>query len=106
MDAIFANVFVGAIPNVLGKKRHDTTGHIAIKIVIGRENGHIILLQFILYLIEYIAHLYSQCLAFFRTGNHTTVIIGKYNDWLAYEIRVKHPLTGTVEVIAISQSKE
>jgi hypothetical protein len=64
------------------------------------------LFKFVLDLIEHIAHLYTQCLAFFRPGYDTAIIVRKNNNRFADEVRMKYPLAGTIEVIAISQSEE
>ena len=62
--------------------------------------------KFVFHLLEHIAHLNSQCLAFLGTGNDASVIIAQHNDRFSYEVGMKESLTGTIKVIAISQSEE
>ena len=52
------------------------------------------------------AHPDAERLGFVRARHHTPVIVGQDNNRLAFQDRVKDPLTGGVEIIAIDEGKD
>jgi hypothetical protein len=52
-----------------------------------------------------IAHLYAESLGFVASRNSAAVIVGEHNDGFPLQIRAEHPLTGSKEIIAVSQSE-
>ena len=92
--------------SVSGKQGHHPAAHVAVEVVVGREDSHIVLLQTFLYLIEGFAHLDAQCLALFAARNDAAVVVAEDNHGLVPQIGMEHPLARTVEIVAVGQSEE
>ena len=59
------------------------------------------LIDIMLDLIEWNAHLYAHGLAFIASRHDAAIVVGKHNDSLALQIRPEDPFARHEEIIAV-----
>lgn len=88
------------------QQRHHPAGDIAVQGVVGGKNLHPLGLEQLLALEIRGAHGNAQGLGLVGAGNDAAVIVGQHHHRFADELRIKEPLTGGIEIIAVNQGEQ
>ena len=87
------------------KGLHHPHAHVAIQVVVGRENGYIVLLQELSALEKWCTHVDTQALGLIRTRDDATIVVAQYHNGTIVQMRFEQAFAGTVEAITIDDGK-
>jgi hypothetical protein len=70
-------------------------------VIVGREDGNIMLFDNGFVLIEGCSHAYANGFGFIRSGNDAAIVVAKYHNGFVPQIRSEEAFTGTIETVTI-----
>ena len=90
--------------DLLGHDAHHAVGQVTVQDVAARQLDDVAGVGIFPDFEGRTSHGNASGLGFVAAGNDATVVVGKDNDFLPVESRVKHPFTGYKEIIAVNQA--